>query len=188
MKKYKPLVVPKTSAWSKPTWRKYTPIWFNRFVESLTNTIKWLPTIWADRHWDDYYITNILQRKIELQREYLVKANRHTNIEHDNKWMTVVLNLLEREHNTFYEGELTEYHNIDMEVDDNGRCNFVTNWEMYDEYLAKYPTTLRRVLKKYPEYAGNKDRLSMIVSMHQQKKCRNLLFEILKQKSANWWD
>jgi hypothetical protein len=75
-----------------------------------------------------------------------------------------------------------------MEVDDNGRCNFVTNWEMYDEYLAKYPSTLRRVLKQYPQYKNNKDRLSMIVSMQQQKKCRNLLFEILKQKSANWWD
>ena len=43
MKKYRPLVITKTSTWSKKTWRYYTPIWFNQFIESLTNTIKWLP-------------------------------------------------------------------------------------------------------------------------------------------------
>jgi hypothetical protein len=188
MKHYKPLVIPKTSAWSRKTWRYYTPIWFNRFIESLTNTIRWLPTIWADRHWDDYYITRILQRKIELQREYLVIANRHTNIADDNKWMTIVLNLIEREGNTFYEGEYTEYYHIEMVEMENRSVDFQITWERYDEYLAKYPSTLRKVLKKYPEYAGNKDRLGMLVSMHQQKKCRDLLFEILKQKSAKWWD
>ena len=188
MKKYNLLEAPKTSAWSRRTWRYYTPIWFNRFVESLTNTVKWLPAIWADRHWDDYYITRILQRKIELQREYLVTANRHTNVADDNKWMTIVLNLIEREGNTFYEGEYTEYHHIEMVERENGLVDFQTTWERYDEYLAKYPSTLRKVLKKYPQYAGNKDRLSMLVSMHQQKKCRDLMFEILKQKSDNWWD
>jgi hypothetical protein len=98
MKKYTKLTLPVDSAWDRKTWRSYTPSWLKSFVDSTQNVIKWLPVIWKDRHWDDYYITKILQRKIELQRDYLVKANRHTDINRDNFWMTVVLNLIELEH------------------------------------------------------------------------------------------
>ena len=55
MKTFKPLPIPKHSAWDKKTWRSYTPVWLLKFFKGIRNLIDWLPIIWKDRHWDDYY-------------------------------------------------------------------------------------------------------------------------------------
>ena len=41
----------------------------------IRNLILWTPTIWKDRNWDGYYILTILIKKIELQRECIMKNN-----------------------------------------------------------------------------------------------------------------
>lgn len=194
MKHYNKLVVPKDSAWDRKTWRSYAPIWFDKFIDSIHNLIDWLPVIWKDRHWDDYYILKMLQRKIELQREYLVKANRYVRIEEDNFWMTVVLNLIEREHEGYYECEYMDYIKQDIvfepiEGTDSCSLNFETKWENLDEYLNKYPRTKYRVIRenKGVDFT-EKDRLAMYMARHRQQKCRNLIFEILKRYSNRWWD
>ena len=191
MKKYSKLPIPKDSAWDKKTWRYYAPIWFNQFIDSMSNLIDWLPTIWQDRHWDDYYITKILQRKIELQRHYLVTHNRHTAIDNDNFWMTILLNLIELEHESFYELEKYDYceiNHIFSEPDENGASTISSKLlkDNLDEYLSKYPSTVRKVKQLKPNL--DKEGLALFVGIYNQQKCRNLIFEILKQKSVNWWD
>jgi hypothetical protein len=191
MKKYSKLPIPKDSAWDKKTWRYYAPIWFNQFIDSMSNLIDWLPTIWQDRHWDDYYITKILQRKIELQRHYLVTHNRHTAIDNDNFWMTILLNLIELEHESFYELEKYDYceiNHIFSEPDENGASTISSKLlkDNLDEYLSKYPSTVRKVKQLKPNL--DKEGLALFVGIYNQQKCRNLIFEILKQKSDRWWD
>jgi len=182
MKTYTKLEIPKDSAWERKSWRRYTPIWFNEFVTSCGNIIDWLPTIWKDRNWDDYYITKILQRKIELQRSYLVQANRHTNIDNDNKWMTTVLNLIEREHEDYYGMGYMKYIEYGEEFLSMMKDNLA-------DYLAKYPNDVRRVLCSYPPFdTEDTHALALRVSHLRQQRCRNLIFEILKRYSAQWWD
>jgi len=191
MKKYKKLEIPKESSWNKKTWRTYTPIWFNRFIDSIESIINWLPTIALDRNWDDYYITKIIQRKIELQRAYLVKHNRHTEVDYDNFWMTVVLNLIEREHESFYELEKYNYceiKHIFSTPDKNGASTISSKLikDNLDEYLSKYPSTVKKIKQLRPNL--DKEGLALFVGIYNQQKCRNLIFEILKQKSIRWWD
>lgn len=187
------LIIPNDSAWSRKTWRSYAPYWLRDFVDGIVNLIDWLPIIWKDRHWDDYYITKILQKKIRLQRNYLVKANRHEGIDRDNYWMTVVINLIEREHDSYYETEHYNFISEDLTFKPTElnptifTLETTVKWEKLDEYLALYPSSLRAVKKKYPNI-NDKRRLASYVSSHNQSKCRNLIFEILKQKSAYWWD
>ena len=154
--------------------------------------IRWAPTLYKDRDWDDYYLTKIIQKKIEHQRKYLVNANRHTNIDNDNKYMTLILNLIEREHKDYYALEKYNYCEQKFVMDDNDSFSLEveTVWENLDEYLAKYPTAVRAVKKKYPEHRNLKDKhsLSMFVGIYNQERCRNLIFEILKRQSACWWD
>lgn len=195
MKRYDKLILPEDSSWDRKTWRRHTPIWFNKFVDSVCNLIDWLPVIWKDRHWDDYYITKILQRKIELQRAYLVYHNRHTRVDEDNFWMTVVLNLIEREHEDFYSLEKYDYMDRELKFIDS-----TTHPGMYemkkeiksenlDAYLAKYPLVVRKVKKLYPDKDfTNKDTLALYVGGYNQERNRNLIFEILKRYSARWWD
>tara|TARA_R110000868_G_scaffold411651_1_gene706732 strand:+ start:1905 stop:2492 length:588 start_codon:yes stop_codon:yes gene_type:complete len=195
MKIYTKLVLPIDSAWDRKTWRTYTPIWLLEVIEGVKNVIRWIPIIYKDKDWDDYYITKILQTKIEHQREYLVKANRHTRIEEDNYWMTVLLNLLEREHEDYYSLEKYDYikSNITfVESESHPECYEMKNeliGENLDAYLVKYPNTIRRVIKKYPDLDINdKEKLSLYVGIMNQEKCRNFIFKIMSQYSKRWWD
>lgn len=186
-------IKPDGSVWRRKDWRYYSPVWLNKLIDSLENLIDWLPTIWKDRHWDDYYITKLLQRKIELQRKYIVSNNRHLNVPSDNYWMTVLLNLLEKEHEGYYEEERYNLIDFDLFIDDGKlveNLKVSVSDENLKEYVAKYPSTVRKIKAKFPtmSFDDNIKRLAMYVGIYNQQKCRNLIFEILKQKSELWWD
>ena len=62
-------------------------------------------------------------------------------------------------------------------------------WENLDDYFKKYPNAVRRVKKMHPDKDfEDKETLALYLGMYNQKRCRNLIFEILKQKSDMWWD
>ena len=58
--------------------------------------------------------------------------------------------------------------------------------ERYDEYLNKYKSSVRKVLKEEGEI--DKDVLCMLVAKHNQEKARKLLFNMLNEKIERWWD
>lgn len=193
MKLYTKLPIPKDTAWDvkrKPIWLRHINWRIKEFFRSVYNVIRWLPIIWKDRDWDDYYITKLLQKKIEFQRAYLIKANRHTNISKDNFWMTVVLNLLERKHTEYYSREKYDYVVMsDKLFTDDGQFTDYKS-ETLSEYIAKYPSAERAVKAKYTKYPhfGDKDALSHFMCHYRQQKADDLIFEILKRHSAEWWD
>ena len=110
MKNYKMLSVPKDSAWERFTIRRYLPIWLLEVTDGIANIFAWLPTIYKDRHWDSSYIYEVLKKKIELQRKYIVSSNRHLSVPTDNYFMTVCLNLIERCQSDYYAIEYLDYH------------------------------------------------------------------------------
>ena len=189
MKHYTKLPIPKDRAWDRKTFKnKFLRIvhWrIKNFFEGIWNIIRWAPTIYKDKDWDDYYITKLLQKKIEHQRKYLVKANRHTNVPRDNFWMTVVLNLIERKHEEYYAMERYDY----MVLNDEDILGDLLS-ENLDEYILKYPSAKRAALKKYaknPRLDDN-ETLSLYMGYVRQDKCDDLIYEILKRHSAKWWD
>ena len=187
MKTYTKLPIPNDSSWDKKTWRYYFPSWFVMFVEGVYNIFRWIPTIYKDKDWDDYYITKLLQVKIEHQREYLVKHNRHESTSEDNFWMTVVLNLIEREHEEYYAMEKYEY--VEM-YDDIAKIEYKS--EHLQDYINKYSGVYRRVIKSIDlsdkHFSINKDSIALEIGRQRQEKCRRLLFRILHEKSQRWWD
>lgn len=186
MKQYTKLPIPADTAWDIPKykWQRYMHWRIKEFFRSIYSLIQWFPTIWKDRHWDDYYITKLLQKKIELQRAYLVSANRHVNIDRDNYWMTVVLNLLERKHNQYYQMEKFKYVVMGDEVFSDYKSDTL------EEYIKKYPSAERAARKKYSTYShfNDKDALAHFMCFVRQQKADDLIFEILKRHSAEWWD
>jgi hypothetical protein len=192
--KYTKLKEPADTAWdeSRFKWGRHIHWKIRYFFQGIKNIIRWIPVLYKDKDWDDFYITTILQKKLEHQRAYLVHANRHTDVSKINQWITVVLNLIELEHDAYYESEYGKYHDQEMIFNEDGSIDFITHWEKYDEYLAKYPAALRRVLQ-LPENKKRKNKwskcqLCMLVGYYNQQRCRNLIFEILKRKSSQWWD
>jgi hypothetical protein len=193
MKNYKKLTIPKDSAWSRDTlWRNLH--WRIRyFLIGIKNIFRWIPTLYQDRDWDSWHIYTILQKKIEYQRQEIINANRHTEIDRDNRDMTIALNLLERVKEEYYGMEDFDYSETEFDfipVEDNPNLKemkMTVLSENYDEFLKKYPSSVRKVLKEN----GNdleKRNLCHLVAKHNQEKARKLLFKLLEQKIERWWD
>lgn len=198
MTQYRKLIHPKDSSWDRKTWRRYAPYWFVKLWDGICNIVRWIPTIYKDKDWDDYFITKILQKKIEHQRAYLVYHNRHMGLEQDNRDMTWLLNLIERKHEEFYSLEKLDYHEVDMiftPIESNpelSELTFKTKWENLDAYLAKYSGAVRRVKNKYPgvDFSGikGKELLSSYVSIYNQERNDRLIWKIMEERSKRWWD
>ena len=194
MKTYTQLPMPKDSAWERKTWRRYAPIWFNKFIDSVSNLFKWLPVIWKDQNWDGHYIFEILKHKLILQREYLVSKNRHMSIPTINRDITLCLNLIERIQEEYYEMEVYDYHETKLRftpVKDTPKyfeLNIDTVSENFDAYFALHKATVKKCLKTDRTLSTNKRSLARAVSQYKQEQCSRLLFEILSKKIYRWWD
>lgn len=190
--------------------------WIITTTNSIINLIKWLPIIWKDRNWGGFYIYEILQFKILQQRNYLVKNNRHTNIAQNNRDMTVCLNLIERIKDDWYSMEYLDYQKSEFvfenlsneETEELEEDDFLTKKEKTGlqkldiriledntiDYINKYKSDLRRVLKTYPElidYTQNQEnlgKLALYMSIQRQEKAKKLLFKVLSEQIGGWWD
>ena len=197
MKTYTQLPIPKDSAWDRKSWRTYAPVWFLEFFRGIQNLINWLPVIWKDRHWDDFYIFEVLKHKIKLQRKYIVESNRHTRVPIDNRDMTIVLNLIERVQQEYYGIEYLDYVDSKFEFvstgnlyegEDTYSMEETIISENYDAFLKKYPNAVRAVIKKDMRAATDKRLLCLGVALHNQDKAHKLLFKILNERITWWWD
>lgn len=63
----------------------------------------------------------------------------------------------------------------------------VDKWEKFDEFLSKYPSSVRAVIKEHGEQ-DDKKRLCLLVSYYNHEKANKLLFRILEERLAYWWD
>ncbi len=195
MKTYTKLPLPKDSAWDKKTWRSYVHWRIKYFIDGVRNIFRWIPTIYHDRDWDESFILRMLQKKIEHQRAHLVKSNRHTQVDHDNFWMTATLNLIERELDEYY--NLEQYDYMDTEIkfvpckDREGSYEMKTKKkrDQLDDYFAKYKGAVRRVMKANRDVEFiEKEKLAFHIARYNQARSRRLLFLILMEHSNRWWD
>ena len=196
MKIYKKLIVPKDSAWDRKTlsariWR-FLPWRIRLLFTGCHNLIKWIPTIFKDRDWDHWHIYNILQKKIEFQRKEIINSNRHTDVERDNRDMTIALNLIEKVKEDYYGTEHLDYSESKFRFEpiegDDEYCTMEQDVisENYDEYIKKYPSSVRKVLKEKPDL--DKKDLCFWVAQHNQERAHDLLHKILKERMRRWWD
>jgi hypothetical protein len=193
MKTYKQLPIPKDSDWDrKPLFGRLH--WRIRyFLTGCRNLINWMPTIYHDRDWDGDFILKILQKKIEFQRKELVNANRHMRIDIDNRDMTLALNLIERVREEYYQLECMDYWDSDYILNEipnkpnSKSLDINVTSERYDEYLSKYPSSVRAVIKKDGKDMDKKT-LCLKVSYYNHNKANKLLFRILEERLSFWWD
>lgn len=193
MKTYKQLPIPKDSDWDRKPLFGRLPRKLKYFLTGCRNFIKWIPTIYHDRDWDGDFILKILQKKIEFQRKELVNANRHMRIDIDNRDMTLALNLIERVREEYYQLECMDYWDSDYILNEipnkpnSKSLDINVTSERYDEYLSKYPSSVRAVIKKDGKDMDKKT-LCLKVSYYNHNKANKLLFRILEERLSFWWD
>ena len=196
MKNYEKLTIPEESAWNRKglsarIWRNLH--WRIRyFIGGIKNIFRWIPTLYKDKDWDEWYIYTILQKKIEFQRKEIIYANRHMEVDRDNRDMTIVLNLIERVKEEYYGTEYLDYSEskFRFELIEGDRDLYSMEEdvisETYDDYLKKYPSSVRKVLKEKSDL--NKKDLCFWVAKHNGEKAHDLLHRVLKERMKLWWD
>ena len=196
MKNYEKLTIPEDSAWNRKglsarIWRN-THWRIRYFIGGIKNIFRWIPTLYKDKDWDEWYIYSILQKKIEFQRKEIIYANRHMQVDRDNRDMTIVLNLIERVKEEHYGSEYLDYSEskFRFELVERDRDLYSIEEdvisETYDDYLKKYPSSVRKVLKERPDL--NKKDLCFWVAKHNGEKAHDLLHRVLKERMKLWWD
>lgn len=218
---YKTLNIPEDSIWGRKTYNPYVLLdrWvynhfrtttvgsyicglfdnINAFVRGVKNIVKWAPTIYKDSDWDYTSIYTIMQKKIEFNRDLIVKNNRHTGVESDNFWMTLSLNLINKVKNEEYTTEHFDYIDKDFyfdkidKVDKNGgnlyemKTTVIT--DSTEEYVKKNPSKVRILTKKLANFTEetNEDK-AILISKYKHDQAKKLLFRILETKIDYWWD
>lgn len=214
LKQYKPLPIPSDTKWDRKVYNpirlldiwlynnfryswvqrnmdKYVFIPLNQFKVGIQNLIKWFHVIWNDRDWDSWYTYEVLKKKLEFQRKYLVENNRVLSVPNDNFYITICLNLIERLQEDYYESEYQDYVEEDLwfgKEDEKGwvEVDVKVQKENLQDYFDKYPLITEKVFVKHPN--SSKMSLALGIAMENHQRCKKLLFKILNEKIEGWWD
>jgi len=175
-----------------PLWWKYDGQYYHKdFIRGVKNLIRWFPTIWRDRDWDDHYIWEIMIKKITFQAEYIGKRDFHTRAKRDAEIMMTCVKLMEKVREEYYHMEYMDYHEsefdfIPTENPELKELKVTELSENFDEYFKKYPRLHERIVKENPDEP--KRRIAFLMSMENHKKARRVLFRLLENNIESWWD
>lgn len=129
----------------------------------VENLFYWLPTIWKDRNWDEYYLSLILKKKLEFM-EYNLRVNdRHVSTPKKVKSLQDCIEILNR-------------------IIDNGGLDDV-NVNLKTYYKPKNLKGSRKKLKK----VRLENSKYMLEDKQIDKDLKNL-FNLMYVNYRTWWD
>jgi hypothetical protein len=188
-------------------WWRQTGIrqFFRNIKYGVKNLIKWFPTIWKDRDWDQVFIYTILAKKLEFQAKYIGDRDFHTESKRDAERMNLVVRLINLQQDEFYRMEYMDYEEVEHWFEPVPEHPGYKEWkhetisERYDEYFSKYPRQYKKVLngegifikqKKdgYVVDSNDKHRIALEIAHMNQERCKKLLFKIMSDHIERWWD
>lgn len=164
---------------------------FRDFYRRVRNVLRWLPTIWKDRDWDNSYINEILIRKLEFTRDFYL-SDKPYSLE-AKKTADEIQEAISRLHQTkdswdFYEAPameqleekwgLTAFNFEPYEHDENGN---VLTYEMKsktekvntEEEEEQYSKEFRKTVKEDRE---------------QYMKDKIKAYKFIAKNIDKWWD
>jgi hypothetical protein len=172
-------------------------IWkVKRFIKQIKNVIRWLPTIWKDRDWDDFYIFEILRVKLKYQAKYIGDRDYFVGADREAEKMRLCVKLIELIQDEYYISESQSYHETEMHFDDiedkpgYSQIRIEEISEDFDSYFTKYSLEYKRVINadKCHYNRDSKDGIAFAMGHNIQNKCQRLLFKILDENIQKWWD
>ncbi len=184
--------------WIKIGWR------VKELFRSINNLIRWFPVIVKDRNWDGNYIFYILKFKLLTQAKYIADRDRHMSSQKDARNMRICAKLIDKITEEFYSSEYQDYSVETLEFikcDIPNRKQLVTNRvsEHFDDYFKKYPLVYKKIMSDPKlqlfkinidddSVADNKQRIAMNMGHYNHNRVNKLLFSIMENNIANWWE
>jgi hypothetical protein len=178
-------------------WLKYEARYFHKdFIQGIKNLWKWLPIIWKDRDWDDYYIWILLEKKLTYQSKYIGARDFHTRAKRDAEIMMTCVRLIKKVREEYYSGEFMDYHKSEYHFDpvpdkpDNSQLRIEQISENFDDYFKKYPLIYKKVLNTDKPLFNKrgKEGIAINISRINHDRARKILFKLLERNIESWWD
>jgi hypothetical protein len=180
-------------------WVKYDARYFHRdIIKGIKNLIRWFPTIWKDRDWDDHFIWEILKVKLKNQSNFIGRSGIHVSAKRDAEIMMTCVRLMKLIQDDFYSHEYSEYHKTKHWFEPTEDMEGYSTWESklleenFNDYFKKYPLIYKKVLNgkgawnEVNEY--DKMSVAMNISHNNHIRARKLLFKIMEQNIEKWWE
>lgn len=152
------------------------------FFSFIKRLFEYIPIIWNDRDWDYGYTIDMLIYKTKRQLKLWEKNNSdpekyicHVGDEEDIKWMRIVIKLLTRYQDQYYESEI--YKNDGSFAHD-------------ENYVKKYPNDARRTIEFLTKNGEDVDttNISVYMGYMRNKRALALALDIFKNKAEGWWN
>ena len=157
---------------------------FRNIKLGIPNLIKWAPTIWSDRDWDQYFLYVILQFKLKqmekLHREYGITLNAE---EYANQMKTCIL-LLDRIIESDYLMNALKPHEKKW---GETKLDFKKIPNKNDLYKGIF--SVEKVTNKKEKEQEDKDRMRVYKHVDNlEKQDLDMLFKNMRKHIEGWWD
>jgi hypothetical protein len=172
-------------------WWTYTGKYLHHdIIQGIKNLIYWFPVIWRDRDWDTTYIWNILSYKLKKQA---INTGKY-GLKYDSDKMLTCAKLIDKINNDEYMTEYLDYDKslIKLVPDKHSNSHVIfydnsqTNFDDFDEYINKYKSSYRKVIKDIGD--KNKKTIAMNISSLNHDRAHKLLFKIMERDITKWWN
>jgi hypothetical protein len=140
------------------------------FFEKIKNVIRWIPTIWKDHDWDQYYFEQILIFKLKNMRDFFLSEYAYSADAKDRaKEIEEVIQLLEKLEDEYIE-EI--YPNFD---------ELYEGFELTEEWFNREQSP--------EEMAISEKRLNIWVEAERRYTVdKKKAFELIADNYFKWWD
>ena len=167
-----------------------------QFFKRIYNLYRWLPIIWKDQDWDDYYIWEVLKFKLKNQAKYIGTKDRHVSAKRDAEIMMLCTRLIDKVQTEYYLHEYNDYHETESVFTPSESHPGSYEWDLkelnehFDNYFVKYPRICVAVeaMEKPPFKKDTTVGIAINMAHVNHLRARRLLFNILEENIEKWWD
>ena len=164
---------------------------FRDFYRRVKNVLRWLPTIWKDRDWDNSYINEILIRKLEFTRDFYL-SDKPYSLE-AKKTADEIQEAISRLHQTKYSWDFYEAPALEQLEEKWGLTAF--NFEPYEHdengniltYEMKSKTENVNTKEEEEQYS-KEFRKTVKEAREQYMKDKRAAYLYLANHIDNFWD
>jgi len=164
---------------------------FRDFYRRVKNVLRWLPTIWKDRDWDNSYITEILIKKLEFTRDFYL-SDKAYSAEAD-KVANEIQEAIDHLHMTRDSWEFYEDSAMEQLEQKWGKTTFDFVPYKYDEYgnilLYEMESEIEKVNTEEEEEQYRKEfKETLDKARKQYMKDKIKAYKFIAKNIDKWWD
>ena len=180
----------------KSWWKYHVQYFYYDALYGIKNLWKWIPIIWKDRNWDQYYIWEVLKFKIKEQAKYIGVHDYHESAKRESEIMMTCARLIDKIQNDYYAEECFEYYENEFYFipikgkPEQSELKIEQKSEHFDDYFKKYPRIYKQVMntEKSPFTKDTKFGIAMNIGLINHTKAKKLLFKLMETHIDRWWD